>query len=212
MLVDAAQAVGRVAVDVQELDCDFLAFSGHKVYGPTGIGVLYAKSEHLDAMEPWQGGGGMIAKVGRDRSTWGEAPAKFEAGTPPIAAAIGLHTALDFVERLGVAQIREHERDLAELALGRLLEEPEVTVFGPRNPAERTGLASFALAGVHPHDVAQVLDESGIAVRAGHHCAQVLHERLGVDATVRVSVGVYNTASEIHRAVDVLAEVRRLFL
>ncbi|MDP7158257.1 MAG: cysteine desulfurase [SAR324 cluster bacterium] len=212
VLVDAAQAVGRVAVDVQELDCDFLAFSGHKVYGPTGIGALYAKSEHLDAMEPWQGGGGMIAKVGRDRSTWGEAPAKFEAGTPPIAAAIGLHTALDFVERLGVAQIREHERDLAELALGRLLEEPEVTVFGPRNPAERTGLVSFALAGVHPHDVAQVLDESGIAVRAGHHCAQVLHERLGVDATVRVSVGVYNTASEVHRAVDVLAEVRRLFL
>ena len=212
VLVDAAQAAGRIPVDVQELDCDFLAFSGHKIYGPTGIGVLYAKSKHLDAMEPWQGGGGMIAKVEREYSTWGEVPAKFEAGTPPIAEAVGLHAALDYVERWGVAEIREHERTLADLALGRLLEEPEVTVFGPHHPTERTGLVSFALAGVHPHDVAQVLDESGIAVRAGHHCAQVLHERLGVGATVRMSFGVYNTVSEIHRAVDALAEVRRLFL
>ena len=212
VLVDAAQAAGRIPVDVQELDCDFLAFSGHKIYGPTGIGVLYAKSKHLDAMEPWQGGGGMIAKVEREYSTWGEVPAKFEAGTPPIAEAVGLHAALDYVERWGVAEIREHERTLTDLALRRLLEEPEVTVFGPHHPTERTGLVSFALAGVHPHDVAQVLDESGIAVRAGHHCAQVLHERLGVGATVRMSFGVYNTVSEIHRAVDALAEVRRLFL
>ena len=212
VLVDAAQAAGRVPVDVQELDCDFLAFSGHKIYGPTGIGVLYAKAKHLDAMEPWQGGGGMIAKVEREYSTWGEVPAKFEAGTPPIAEAVGLHAALDYVERWGVAEIREHERTLTDLALRRLLEEPEVTVFGPHHPTERTGLVSFALAGVHPHDVAQVLDESGIAVRAGHHCAQVLHERLGVGATVRMSFGVYNTVSEIHRAVDALAEVRRLFL
>ena len=212
VLVDAAQAAGRVPVDVQELDCDFLAFSGHKIYGPTGIGVLYAKAKHLDAMEPWQGGGGMIAKVEREYSTWGEVPAKFEAGTPPIAEAVGLHAALDYVERWGVAEIREHERTLTDLALGRLLEEPEVTVFGPHHATERTGLVSFALAGVHPHDVAQVLDESGIAVRAGHHCAQVLHERLGVGATVRMSFGVYNTVSEIHRAVDALAEVRRLFL
>ncbi len=212
VLVDAAQAAGRIPVDVQELDCDFLAFSGHKIYGPTGIGVLYAKAKHLDAMEPWQGGGGMIAKVEREYSTWGEVPAKFEAGTPPIAEAVGLHAALDYVERWGVAEIREHERTLTDLALGRLLEEPEVTVFGPHHPTERTGLVSFALAGVHPHDVAQVLDESGIAVRAGHHCAQVLHERLGVGATVRMSFGVYNTVSEIHRAVDALAEVRRLFL
>jgi len=212
VLVDAAQAAGRVPVDVQGLDCDFLAFSGHKIYGPTGIGVLYAKAKHLDAMEPWQGGGGMIAKVEREYSTWGEVPAKFEAGTPPIAEAVGLHAALDYVERWGVAEIREHERTLTDLALGRLLEEPEVTVFGPHHPTERTGLVSFALAGVHPHDVAQVLDESGIAVRAGHHCAQVLHERLGVGATVRMSFGVYNTVSEIHRAVDALAEVRRLFL
>ena len=212
VLVDAAQAAGRIPVDVQELDCDFLAFSGHKIYGPTGIGVLYAKSKHLDAMEPWQGGGGMIAKVEREYSTWGEVPAKFEAGTPPIAEAVGLHAALDYVERWGVAEIREHERTLTDLALGRLLEEPEVTIFGPHHATERTGLVSFALAGVHPHDVAQVLDESGIAVRAGHHCAQVLHERLGVGATVRMSFGVYNTVSEIHRAVDALAEVRRLFL
>ena len=212
VLVDAAQAAGRIPVDVQELDCDFLAFSGHKIYGPTGIGVLYAKAKHLDAMEPWQGGGGMIAKVEREYSTWGEVPAKFEAGTPPIAEAVGLHAALDYVERWGVAEIREHERTLTDLALRRLLEEPEVTVFGPHHPTERTGLVSFALAGVHPHDVAQVLDESGIAVRAGHHCAQVLHERLGVGATVRMSFGVYNTVSEIHRAVDALAEVRRLFL
>ena len=212
VLVDAAQAAGRIPVDVQELDCDFLAFSGHKIYGPTGIGVLYAKAKHLDAMEPWQGGGGMIAKVEREYSTWGEVPAKFEAGTPPIAEAVGLHAALDYVERWGVAEIREHERTLTDLALGRLLEEPGVTVFGPHHPTERTGLVSFALAGVHPHDVAQVLDESGIAVRAGHHCAQVLHERLGVGATVRMSFGVYNTVSEIHRAVDALAEVRRLFL
>ncbi len=211
VLLDAAQAVGRLPLDVTALDCDFLAFSGHKLYGPTGIGVLYAKAERLDEMQPWQGGGGMIAKVGRAHSTWAEAPARFEAGTPPIAEAAGLQAALDWVETVGVPEIQAHERALTDLALGRLLEEPGVTVVGPLTPEKRSGLVSFTLDGIHPHDVAQILDESGVAVRAGHHCAQILHQRLGVSATVRMSFGAYNTPDEVNGAIDALDAVRKVF-
>lgn len=211
VLVDAAQAVGRFPLDVRALDCDFLAFSGHKVYGPTGIGALYVQADRLAEMQPWQGGGGMISRVSRERSTWAEAPAKFEAGTPPVAEAVGLNAALDFVERWGIAEIQQHERDLTDLALGLLVEEPGVTLFGPSSTDQRSGLISFALEGVHPHDVAQILDESGIAVRAGHHCAQVLHERLQVPATVRMSFGIYNTDEEVRRTQQALAQVREVF-
>ncbi len=211
VLVDAAQAVGRFPLDVTALDCDFLAFSGHKLYGPTGIGVLYVKPERFAEMQPWQGGGGMISRVGRDTSTWAEGPAKFEAGTPPIAEAAGLQAAIDWVEAQGVSAIQAHERELTDLALGRLLEEPDVHVVGPPDPQKRSGLVSFTLDGIHPHDIAQILDESGIAVRAGHHCAQVLHQRLGVPATVRMSFGIYNTLDEVNRAIDALEAVRKVF-
>ena len=210
VLVDAAQAAARMPLDVQELGCDFLTFSGHKVYGPTGIGVLWVHKDRLSEMEPWQSGGGMISRVERFHSSWSEAPARFEAGTPPVAEAIGLRAALGFLQTLSFDWIREHEQRLTGLALERLKGEADVTLYGPLTTEMRAGVVAFNLDGVHPHDVAQVLDESGIAVRAGHHCTQVLHSRLGVQASVRLSIGVYNTEEEIERLVSALQHVRDL--
>ena len=211
VMVDAAQAVGRIPLENWAERCDFLAFSGHKLYGPTGIGVLCGRFERLDEMQPWQGGGGMIAKVGRQSSSWATIPARLEAGTPPIAEAVALQAAIEYVQQWGVSQIRQHEEELVAHALNRLVEEPDVTVYGPSQASMRTGVVSFDLEGVHPHDVAQILDETGIAVRAGHHCTQVLHERLGVRATVRLSMALYNTLEEIDRAISALANVRKVF-
>ena len=211
VMVDAAQAVGRIPLDDWAERCDFLAFSGHKLYGPTGIGVLCGRFQRLDEMSPWQGGGGMIAKVGRQSSSWAAIPARLEAGTPPIAEAVALQAAIEYVQQWGVSQIRQHEQQLVTHALNRLAEEPDVTVYGPSQASKRTGVVSFDLEGVHPHDVAQILDETGIAVRAGHHCTQILHERLGVRATVRLSMALYNTLEEIERAISALANVRKVF-
>jgi cysteine desulfurase/selenocysteine lyase len=211
VMVDAAQAVGRIPLEDWAERCDFLAFSGHKLYGPTGIGVLCGRFDRLDEMSPWQGGGGMIAKVGRQSSSWAAIPARLEAGTPPIAEAVALQAAIEYVQQWGVSQIRQHEQELVAHALNRLAEEPDVTVYGPSQASKRTGVVSFDLEGVHPHDVAQILDETGIAVRAGHHCTQVLHERLGVRATVRLSMALYNTLEEIDRAISALANVRKVF-
>ena len=211
VMVDAAQAVGRIPLENWAERCDFIAFSGHKLYGPTGIGVLFGRFERLDEMQPWQGGGGMIAKVGRQSSSWATIPARLEAGTPPIAEAVALQAAIEYVQQWGVSQIRQHEEELVAHALNRLVEEPDVTVYGPSQASMRTGVVSFDLEGVHPHDVAQILDETGIAVRAGHHCTQVLHERLGVRATVRLSMALYNTLEEIDRAISALANVRKVF-
>jgi cysteine desulfurase/selenocysteine lyase len=211
VMVDAAQAVGRIPLEDWAERCDFLAFSGHKLYGPTGIGVLCGRFDRLDEMSPWQGGGGMIAKVGRQSSSWAAIPARLEAGTPPIAEAVALQAAIEYVQQWGVSQIRQHEQELVAHALNRLAEEPDVTVYGPSQASKRTGVVSFDLEGVHPHDVAQILDETGIAVRAGHHCTQVLHERLGVRATVRLSMALYNTLEEIDSAVSALANVRKVF-
>ena len=211
VMVDAAQAVGRIPLDAWAERCDFLAFSGHKLYGPTGIGVLCGRFQRLDEMSPWQGGGGMIAKVGRQSSSWAAIPARLEAGTPPIAEAVALQAAIEYVQQWGVLQIRQHEQELVAHALNRLAEEPDVKVYGPSQASKRTGVVSFDLEGVHPHDVAQILDETGIAVRAGHHCTQVLHERLGARATVRLSMALYNTLEEIDRAVLALANVRKVF-
>ncbi len=211
VMVDAAQAVGRIPLEDWAERCDFLAFSGHKLYGPTGIGVLCGRFDRLDEMSPWQGGGGMIAKVGRQSSSWAAIPARLEAGTPPIAEAVALQAAIEYVQQWGVSQIRQHEQELVAYALNRLAEEPDVTVYGPSQASKRTGVVSFDLEGVHPHDVAQILDETGIAVRAGHHCTQVLHERLGVRATVRLSMALYNTLEEIDSAVSALANVRKVF-
>jgi len=173
VLVDAAQAVARMPIDVSEWDCDFLAFSGHKVYGPTGIGVLYAKNERLDEMRPYQGGGGMIRQVGQQSSTWADVPQKFEAGTPPVAEVFGLMSALEYISNVGMLEIKKHEQDLVTHTLEKLQEFPDLELYGPADSTDRSGVLSFNLREVHPHDVAQVLDENGIAVRAGHHCTKI---------------------------------------
>ena len=212
VLVDAAQAVARMPIDVSEWDCDFLAFSGHKVYGPTGIGVLYAKNERLDEMHPYQGGGGMIRQVGQQSSTWADVPQKFEAGTPPVAEVFGLMSALEYISNVGMLEIKKHEQDLMTHTLEKLQEFPDLELYGPADSTDRSGVLSFNLRGVHPHDVAQVLDENGIAVRAGHHCTQILHERLGIAASVRVSFGLYNEVPEIDRLFSALEQVKKFFI
>ena len=212
VLVDAAQAVARMPIDVSEWDCDFLAFSGHKVYGPTGIGVLYAKNERLDEMRPYQGGGGMIRQVGQQSSTWADVPQKFEAGTPPVAEVFGLMSALEYISNVGMLEIKKHEQDLMIHTLEKLQEFSDLELYGLADSNDRCGVLSFNLREVHPHDVAQVLDENGIAVRAGHHCTQILHERLGIAASVRMSFGLYNEVSEIDRLFSALEQVRNYFI
>ena len=212
VLVDAAQAVARMPIDVSEWDCDFLAFSGHKVYGPTGIGVLYAKNERLDEMRPYQGGGGMIRQVGQQSSTWADVPQKFEAGTPPVAEVFGLMSALEYISNVGMLEIKKHEQDLMTHALEKLQEFTDLELYGPADSTDRSGVLSFNLREVHPHDVAQVLDENGIAVRAGHHCTQILHKQLGIAASVRMSFGLYNEVPEIDRLFSALEQVRKFFI
>jgi cysteine desulfurase/selenocysteine lyase len=211
VLVDAAQAVARMPIDVSGWDCDFLAFSGHKMYGPTGIGVLYAKNERLEEMQPFQGGGGMIRQVERQTSTWADAPQKFEAGTPPVAEVSGLAAAVEYLSNVGMQEIQQHELELTTHALKRFAEFKDLELYGPPETNSRSGVLSFNLRNVHPHDIAQVLDESGIAVRAGHHCTQVLHKRLGIAASVRMSVGIYNQISEIDRTFSALDQARDIF-
>jgi cysteine desulfurase/selenocysteine lyase len=194
-MLDAAQSVPHMPVDVQALDCDFLAFSGHKVYGPMGIGVLYGKRALLEEMDPFLGGGEMILEVHLDRATWNDVPWKFEAGTPNVGGAVGLAAALDYLDGLGIAAVAAHERELTEAALNMLDEIPGVTVYGPRG--ERGALVSFTVEGIHPHDLSQVLDQEGVAVRAGHHCCQPLMRQLGVVATARASFACYNTLEEV---------------
>ena len=212
VLVDAAQAVARMPIDVSEWDCDFLAFSGHKVYGPTGIGVLYAKNERLDEMRPYQGGGGMIRQVDQQSSTWADVPQKFEAGTPPVAEVFGLMSALEYISNVGMLEIKKHEQDLMTHTLEKIQEFTDLELYGPADSTDRSGVLSFNLREVHPHDVAQVLDENGIAVRAGHHCTQILHERLGIAASVRMSFGLYNEVPEIDRLFSALEQVRKFFI
>jgi cysteine desulfurase/selenocysteine lyase len=210
-VVDGTQAAPQMRVDVGEIDADFYAWTGHKALGPTGIGVLHGRRELLESMRPFISGGHMISKVERDRSTWNELPWKFEAGTSAIAEAIGLGAAVDFLSDLGFDAIREHERHLTAHALERLAEVPGLTLFGPLDPARRGGVVSFAMEGVHPHDIAEVGDRTGVCVRAGHHCAQPLMRRLGVGATARASFHVYNETDDVDRLVDSLHEARRVF-
>jgi cysteine desulfurase/selenocysteine lyase len=199
VMLDGAQAVSRMRVDVTELDCDFYAFSGHKLYGPTGIGVLWGRREHLEAMPPWQGGGDMIRTVTFERTTYNDVPYKFEAGTPDVAGVIGLGAAIEWVQGLGLAAIHEHEADLLARAVRALSEVPEVRLIGTAR--ERAGAVSFVLKGIHAHDLGTVLDARGVAVRAGHHCAYPVMDRMGVPATVRASFAVYNTPEEIEALV-----------
>jgi len=209
-MVDAAQSVPHLPVDVQSLDCDFLAFSGHKMCGPTGIGVLYGRRELLEAMPPFMGGGDMIQRVTLAGSTWNELPWKFEAGTPSIAEAIGLGAAVDYLCDLGMDNILEHEQFITNYALEALSEVKGVTVLGP-SPAHKGGVAAFTMNGVHPHDISEILDKDGIAIRAGHHCAMPLHQKLGISASARASFYVHTTPAEIDKLVASLNRVRRIF-
>jgi cysteine desulfurase/selenocysteine lyase len=208
LLVDGCQAAPRLAVDVGAIDCDFYVFSGHKLYGPTGIGVLWAKPDILAAMPPWQGGGAMIETVSFERTTYAPPPARFEAGTPHIVGALGLAAAIDYVEAIGLTTIAAHEDALARAARETLRSFNSVRLFGPDDSA---GIVSFAMDGVHPHDIGTILDEAGIAIRAGHHCAQPLMERLGVPATARASFGIYNVPDDVDRLADGIARVTRIF-
>jgi len=195
-VVDGAQAAPHLPVDVSALGCDFYAFSSHKMLGPTGIGVLYGRRAALEALEPARGGGEMIKEVWLDRAQWNDLPWRFEPGTPPIAEAIGLLAAVEYLEKLGLERIAEHERALTGAALQALAAIPGVTIYGPREPERRGAVAAFNVAGIHPHDAAALLDAEGIAVRAGHHCAQPLMRRLGVVGTARASFSVYNSPEE----------------
>jgi cysteine desulfurase/selenocysteine lyase len=209
-VVDAAQAAPHRPVDVQAIGADFVGLTGHKMCGPTGIGVLWGRRELLERMAPFELGGHMIRRVTLERTTWNELPAKFEAGTAPIAEAVGLGAAIDYIGEVGLDAIEHHERELTEHALGRLAELPGVRIFGP--PAERrVGIVSFEVEGVHPHDVAQILDRDGVAVRAGHHCNQPLMDRLGVPATTRASFYLYTLPEEIDRLIEGLHKVRKVF-
>jgi cysteine desulfurase/selenocysteine lyase len=210
VLVDAAQSVPHLPTSVEELGADFLAFSGHKMLGPTGIGVLYGREELLEAMPPFLGGGSMINRVWPDRFTPAELPAKFEAGTPPIAAAIALGAAIDYLKLIGLDAVASHEHELARYAYERLQEIDGLHILGPA-PEHRAGLVSFTLPQPHAHDVAQLLDQQGIAVRAGHHCTWPLHDRLGIAASTRASFYLYNTPAEIDLLVDVVRQIRDRF-
>ena len=208
LLLDGCQAVPRLAVDVQALGCDFYAFSGHKLYGPTGIGVLWARGEILDAMPPWHGGGAMIDRVTFEKTTYAPPPARFEAGTPHVVGVIGLHAAIDYLDAIGLDAIHAHEAALVKATRDALHSLNSVRVFGPEDSA---GIVSFAIEGVHPHDIGTILDEEQVAIRAGHHCAQPLMDHLGVPATARASFGVYNGESDVAALVRGLERVARIF-
>jgi cysteine desulfurase/selenocysteine lyase len=209
VLVDGSQGAVHLPVDVQDLDCDFYCFTGHKAYGPTGIGVLYAKKKHLDAMPPYQGGGEMIESVHRDAITYGRTPHKFEAGTPAIVQAIGLGAALNYIMQVGRDRIARHEAELKEYAHARLGEFNWLTIYG--RAKNKGSIVSFNIDGLHPHDVSTIIDRSGVAVRAGHHCAQPLMERLGVTATCRASFAMYNTKAEVDALAEALVKAHQFF-
>jgi cysteine desulfurase/selenocysteine lyase len=210
VVVDGTQAVPQIPVDLREIDADFYAWTGHKAYGPTGIGVLHGRLAMLESMPPFIGGGHMIKTVGELESTWADLPWKFEAGTSQIAEAIGLGAAVDWIGQAGIEAIREHETALVAEALDGLREVPGLTIHGPLDAAERGALVSFALEGAHPHDVGEILGREGVCVRAGHHCAQPLMRRLGERATTRASFAVHNTSADVSRLIEALGTVRRI--
>jgi cysteine desulfurase/selenocysteine lyase len=210
VLVDGAQSVPHMPVNVGSLGVDFLAFSAHKMCGPTGIGVLYGRESLLEIMPPFLGGGEMIKRVSLGQFKANDLPYKFEAGTPAIAEGIGLGAAVDFLNEIGMGTVQAHEKQIIDYALERLAEVPGVRVYGP-DASQRGAVASFTLDGTHPHDVAQILDDRGIAVRAGHHCAMPIHEKFGIPATTRASFYLYNNQAEVDRLIDALYRVKEIF-
>ncbi|WP_137284231.1 aminotransferase class V-fold PLP-dependent enzyme [Halorussus salinisoli] len=211
IFVDGAQAVPTRPVDVKDIDADFYAFSGHKMLGPTGVGGLYGKQELLDEMEPFQYGGGMIRKVSFEETTWHDLPWKYEAGTPLIAQGVGFAEAVEYLEDVGMENVQRHEERLAGYALDRMAEFDDVEIYGPTSPEDRSGLVSFNLEGVHAHDLTSILNESAVAIRAGDHCTQPLHDKLGVAASARASFYIYNTTDEIDELIDAIDDARQLF-
>jgi len=211
VLVDGAQSVPHIPVDVKDLGCDFLAFSGHKMLGPMGIGVLYGKEKILEEMEPFLGGGEMISQVWLERATWNEIPWKFEAGTPNVEGAIGLGSAIDYLKKIGMENIEKRERELTAYAMERLKEIDGIRIYGPKNPELKSGVISFNLENIHPHDVGTILDQEGIAVRVGSHCAQPLMAKFGVSSMVRASFYIYNIEEEIDIMISALKKVKEIF-
>lgn len=211
IVVDGAQAVPHLEVDMAEIGADFYAFSGHKMCAPTGIGCLWGRSDRLEAMSPFQGGGEMISVVERDGSTWADVPHKFEAGTPNIAGAIGMGAAVEWLSQFDRADILAHEQELSAYAMERLAEMGGIRVYGPSNASDRSGVVSFTMDEAHPHDISTILDTLGVAIRAGHHCAQLVMQRYGTPATARASFYLYNTREEVDRLVEALHEVRTIF-
>ena len=210
-LIDGAQAVPHMKVDLTELDCDFYAFSAHKMLGPTGVGVLWAKKEILEKMIPYQGGGDMIREVHKYETTWNDLPYKFEAGTPNIADVIGFKTAIEYLQKIGMENIRNHELELTKYALEQMEKVPGITLYGAKEPEKRGGVVSFNFNDVHPHDVGTIIDKDGVAIRSGHHCAQVLMEKLNVAATNRASFYIYTTKEEIDVLISALQNVAKVF-
>ena len=211
LLVDGAQGVPHLPVDVQAIGCDFYAFSSHKMLGPTGIGVLYGRKELLEEMDPFLGGGEMIRKVTFEGATWNDLPWKFEAGTPNIADAIAFGVALDYLNALGMENVRRHEVEITAYALEKLRGIEGITIYGPPDPADRGGVISFNFDELHPHDIGTILDHHGVAIRAGHHCTQPLMRRLGISGTARASFYVYNTFEEVDALADAIRAARSFF-
>ena len=211
VIVDGAQSVPHMPVNVKNMDCDFLVFSAHKMLGPTGVGVLYAKKEYLEKMKPFLGGGDMIKEVFKFHTNYNEVPYKFEAGTPNIADVVGFGAAIEYLEKIGMENIRKHEIYLTDYALESMLSLKYATIYGPRDPKDRGGVISFNIADIHPHDLATIMNDHGIAIRSGHHCAQVLMQRLDVPATSRASFYIYNTKEEIDMLVNAIKEAGRIF-
>ncbi len=209
VLVDGAQAVPHMKVDVKKLGCDFYVFSGHKMLGPSGVGVLWVKKEIADKLPPFLTGGGMVSEVTLEKTSFAEAPHKFEAGTPNIEGVIGLGAAIDYLQKLGMDKVRQHEKALTEYALKKLSKIDGLTIYGPKEEEKRGGIIAFNLAGIHPHDVASLLDKDGIAVRAGFHCAMPVHQRLGINGSTRVSFYIYNSMEDIDKLVQSLEKIKR---
>ena len=209
VLVDGCQAAPHLKIDMQELGCDFYAFSCHKMYGPTGVGVLYAKKKWLDKLPPYQGGGGMIEEVKKDKITFPESPTKYEAGTLQTAEVVGFSESIRFIEDIGIKNIIKHEQEVMEYGLEKLKKNNSVKIIG--DPKEKGSIISFTIKGIHPHDIATILDDDGIAIRAGHHCCQILHEKVGVAATARASLGIYNTKEDMDFLCNAIAKCKKIF-
>ena len=209
VLVDGCQSAPHIQIDVQDLDCDFYAISCHKVYGPTGVGILYAKKKWLETLPPFIGGGGMINEVNKDKITYAPIPEKYEAGTMPTAEVVAFNESIKFIQKIGMKKIIEHEKELTNYAIEKLRKINSVNIVG--NPKNKAGVIAFTIKGVHPHDISTILDEEGVAIRAGHHCCQILHKRLNLVATARASFGIYNTKEDIDILCKAIDNCRKVF-